>query len=371
MLAGSLGREGAGGPLRVQLGVDFARSWALRYLRGAALPALLLTALLCWGLSGVVALGLDQRGVYERLGAPVAVWRPGLHLGLPWPLARVRRVELGTVHELALGGDAVFGRDTTPAEAAPPVSADRLWDRPHPGEVTYLIASASEGRQGFQIVSTDLRILWRIGLGDADANRAVYGTVSPDTLLREAANRLLARFFAVRTLDSVLGERRETMAEALRSALAEDIAPLNSGIEILAVVVEAVHPPAGAAAAYHAVQAAAIAARTSVATEQGQASGAANRARQEAHGLTVGAQAAADERVLGARADAVRFAADHGAYAAGGRAFLLERYFADISAALAGASVTIVDDRLDAASAPVIDLRPFAAPSTPPPEEPN
>jgi hypothetical protein len=55
--------------IRAHLGLDFARSWALSYLTKAAMPAAIVTALFCWGLTGVKLLNADQRGVYERLGA--------------------------------------------------------------------------------------------------------------------------------------------------------------------------------------------------------------------------------------------------------------------------------------------------------------
>ena len=72
--------------LRTHFGLDFARSWALSFLTAAILPAVFGTALLCWTLSGLKLIDLEQRGVYERFGAPVAVLGPGLHLLLPWPL---------------------------------------------------------------------------------------------------------------------------------------------------------------------------------------------------------------------------------------------------------------------------------------------
>ena len=51
----------------------------------------------------------------------------------------------------------------------------------------------------------------------------------------------------------MLGERRESLAELLRSQVAQDFAVRNAGVEVIAVLIEAIHPPAGAAAAYHAV----------------------------------------------------------------------------------------------------------------------
>lgn len=358
MIAGSV-TGGMAAPLRSQLGIDMSRSWALGFLRRAAMPAFLLSALLCWGLTGLVAIEADRRGVYERFGAGVAVWGPGLHLGLPWPLGRVRLLQYGPINELALAG-RVDRAEIIPAEAPLPASADRLWDAAHPGEITYLIASETAGKQSFQAVSADIRVLWRIGLSDADARAAAYGTEDPEQVVRSAARRRLALFFAGRTLDNLLGERREAMAETLRKELSDDIAPIAPGIEIVTVVIEAVHPPAGAARAYHAVAAAAIDAQTSVALESGWAAGTFQAAATETHRLITQAEAAAADTTSAATAEATRFAADRKARAAGGQAFLFERYLDSLTRALPGNSVTLVDHRLDPSTVSVIDLRPLA-----------
>jgi regulator of protease activity HflC (stomatin/prohibitin superfamily) len=373
MLAGSLSRNGMSAPIRSTFGIDFSRSWALSYLRAAALPALLLTALLCWGLTGLTAINIDERGIYERLGAPVAVLRPGLRLVLPWPLGRVRRVEFGVVHEVLVGNTATLAAtaDTMTAEAAPTAAADRLWDQTHPGEATFLIASETAGRQGFQTINADIRVLTRVGLSDQDAFQAAYATNDPATLVREVATRRFSQYFAARTLDEVLGERRETMAATLRAAIATDLAPAASGMEIMAVVIEAVHPPAGAATAYHQVQAAKIEATATISGEQARARATRNQALQEATHVVNGARGDAAEAVRGARADLIRFNADRDAAAAGGKAFLLERYLGNLSIALAKAPLTIVDHRIAGADAPVIDLRPIAGAATAASEDPD
>ncbi len=383
---GTVATGGLSAPVRSHFGLDFSRSWALGFLRRAAMPALALTAALCWGLTGVSVLPLDRRGVYERLGEPVAVLGPGLHLGLPWPLGRVRPVELGTVHVASLGlaADAVAAAgasipaypgvaapasmasdmgmtaqapDPTDPEAPAPASADRLWDAPHPQEAEYLVASAGLGGQTFQAVSADLRVLYRVGGSDAQARAFLYGTADPDAMVTALAARLATRFFAARTLDAVLGATGGDAAARLAAALGEALARAGTGLEVVAVVVEAIHPPIGAAAAYHAVQAAEITAQTAVAAERGRAHGTASGAQEEAHRELDLSQGSAGEATAGARADAARFDADRGAAAAGGQAFLLERQFAVLGAAAARAPLTVVDHRLTGAQAPVIDLR--------------
>jgi regulator of protease activity HflC (stomatin/prohibitin superfamily) len=407
---GGLARAGLAAPLRANFGIDVSRSWALAYLRASALPALALTLLFCWGLTGLVAVNLDGRAVYERLGVPVAVLGPGLHLVLPWPLGRLRRTEYGAVHALPLGPGALHAADRAAAdgaaadgaaadgaaadgaaaEAPPPPSADRLWDQTHQNELAVLIASAAlaaqdtlsqgtapqaaglpntapppAGRQSFQTVSLDARVLWRIGLDDASVLRAVYNTADPQALVRSAAGRLIAHAFASRTLDGALGENREALGEQLRTALQQDLDARASGIELLGVVIESIHPPAGAADAYHRVQAAEIAAAASVANERGRAAATGFYALQEARALTDQSAAAAGERVAAAGGELTGFAADERAEQEGGPAFLLERYFAQLAAALARVRLIILDHRLAAPDAPVIDLRPYAGAAAP------
>ena len=248
-----------GSPIRQHFGIDFSRSWALAYVRTAALPIASVLLLLGWGLSGVVLVPLDRRAVYERLGAPVAVLHPGLHAILPWPFGFARPIEFGTVHDARLT-EPLGGLERIDAEAPPPPSADRLWNQSHAGELTFLIAGRSGGNTSFQTVSADLRVLYRIGLSDAGALRATYGAAEPEALVRAAAGRVAADFFADKPSMVVLGADREAMAARLRDQVQAALDPFDPGIELLAVVIEAIHPPAGAAGAYHGVQAATIAA---------------------------------------------------------------------------------------------------------------
>ena len=352
------GPRAPGTLIRTHLGVDFARSWAIGFIGRAILPAAALTALLSWGLSGLKLIDLDARGIYERLGAPVAVLGPGLHLLLPWPLGRLRPVELGSIHAIAIGSDAPpEAGDQIAAEAIPPPSADRLWETAHATEVNYLVASQSGAVESFQLVSTEILVLYRTGLTDADATAAVYGAADPEMVVRQAGARLATRFFGDRTLDAVMGDQPQTLSDTLRRDLAADVAAAHAGIEILAVVIEEIHPPAGAAAAYHRVQAAEIDANASISDEIGRATRMRGVAAQEAHQLRDAAEARAAEMLTEAQATAYQFGADRLAYQAAPAPFLLERSFADLGTALAQTPLTLIDYRLPAGQGPLLDLR--------------
>jgi hypothetical protein len=131
----------------------------------------------------------------------------------------------------------------------------------------------------------------------------------------------------------------------------------------VSVLIQEIHPPAGAAAAYHAVQAAQINASASVSNEIGRAKRTAGTAQQEAHQFVTAATAQAEETLRSAGAVAYQFNADRRAYADGGKSFLFERSNRNIVAALMQTPLTIVDHRLNSAQGPIIDLRTVTAPS--------
>jgi regulator of protease activity HflC (stomatin/prohibitin superfamily) len=358
--------------VRRQFGIDLSRSWALAFVRQALFPITACMVVVAWATTGFTALGLNERAVYERLGEPVAVLGPGLHVHLPWPLGIMRRVELGTVHEIpvvfaAAGDQASSGRgaatdQTLPdaaAEDQPPPSADRLWDASHPSEAGYLIASETQGKQSFQIVNIDLRIVYRTGESEAAARAAAYAVAEPEALIRAQAGELLVRYFARYTLLDVLGQSRETFSNAFRAELQQGLDKLSTGLEVIAVIVEAIHPPPGAANAYHYVQAAEILSRSEVSLRRADATRRLKSAQQTAMEDRNQALAGAAEAVGQARASSVLFQGDRTAYERDGRAFLLERWLDRLGASLAKSSFIAVDHRLRGVDAPTIDLRSF------------
>ncbi len=370
------------------LGIDLTRSWALGFIKRATAPSLLALVAFSWLLTGISALGLSERAVYESLGTPAGVLHPGLHVHLPWPLGVLRPVEFGTVHEIPV----VFAADDgTPAEGATatvappeypteptstdiegpaPRGADRLWDASHPAEASYLVASNSNGRQNFEVINIDLRVLYRIGLSDQAAQEVTYNVASPEAIIQAAAGRMLARYFARYTVLDVLGQSREAFIRGFQQELQSRLTGLSTGIEIMGIVVEAIHPPPAAATAYQDVQTAAIRSVVQIAEAKADAVQTINSAQGDATQMSNEAQAAAAERLDLAKTELALFDGDRQAYSAGGKAFLFERRLQHFDKALAGVPFTVLDHRIEKADAPVLDLRPasggsdtFAPPS--------
>ncbi|MBA5981244.1 protease modulator HflK [Pseudomonas sp. MD195_PC81_125] len=355
--------------LHNRFGIDLRQIWAFSYMRRAFLPVLALVAAVGWLLTGIHEIPLQGRGIYERFGKPVQVFGPGLHAGLPWPLGRVLSVENGVVHELATSvGDAPAPTLAEPAEGPAPMTANRLWDASHVNDKSQVIASSRGDQQSFQIVNMDVRFVYRIGLSDQDALAATYNNADVPTLIRSTASRILVHDFASRTLDGLLGADRVGLGDEIGRAVQGDLQKLDSGVEILATVVEAIHPPAGAANAYHGVQAAQIGAQALISRERGAAAEASNQAQLQASLARDQASASAREINAAAQAADLKFSAEQKAYASAGQAFVLEQYLSQLSLGLSKAKLLVLDHRLGGSSnAPTIDLRTFTLPADPTP----
>jgi regulator of protease activity HflC (stomatin/prohibitin superfamily) len=356
--------------LKERFGIDLRQSWAFAYMRSALLPVVAGLLGVAWLFSGLREIGIAERGIYERFGNPVEVWQSGLHPGLPWPLGRVIKVEKGVVHELATASvsDEPSQLQTEvillSVEESAPASANRLWDASHLAEKSQIIASeirTPDGiRQSFHIVNMDVRLMYRIGLSDEAALKAAYQNADLPALIRSTANRILVRYFASRTLEGVLGEARQQLALEIGAQLQADLDELNSGVEIMATVLEAIHPPAAAANAYHSVQAAQITASAIVARERGNAAQTVNVAQVRATIAQDQASATARETLAKAEVTERRFNAEQLAYQQGGKAFLWEEYYAQLVQGLSKIPFTLVDHRLDKTRA-TVDLRRFAS----------
>lgn len=348
--------------LQQRFGLDLRQNWAFGYMRRALPPVLGGVLAAGWLITGIREIAIDGRGIYERFGRPVAVLGPGLHAGLPWPFGRLRAVENGSIHAISTVPEDDETPDTSSAEGPAPDSADRLWDAAHERENGQVIAGLAGDRQSFQVINMDVRFIYRIGLSDAAALAATYRSADLPTLIRNTAGRVLVEDFASRTLDGVLSEKRDALARDVGRRVQAELDALDSGVEILATLIEQIHPPSGAANSYHGVQASLIRAEAAIARERGRAAEELNDARMQAAIATDKATAAAREAMAGAEAGQQRFTAERSAYQRAGPAFVLEQYLAQLGQGLKDARLLVLDHRIGSgAAAPTLDLRSYAS----------
>lgn len=365
-----LGAGGGGGTeLKERFGIDLSQSWALSFVRAASLPLVLALLVLGWLLSGVTTLSLQERGVYERLGTPVTVFSSGLHVHLPWPFGVVRRLDAGAVYELAVGlepgGEDAQVPKRLPADTLDTRTVDRLWSTKHAADALYLVPdhNTTSATRATQVLGSDVRVFYRIGLDDASAKAALYGLARPQDTVRTAARRQLARVFATRPLMAAIGEDRVQLGASVRSALQQDLDTSGSGLEVIAVTIDSIHPPVEAAAAYHGVQEATIIALREVADARRSATIVMSEKTIEGIVARANGEWLAATRVAEAKVDTTRFTAEAEAWRTAPKALALERWLEALGKGLPRSQLDIIDHRLHLPDGPVLDMRKFAAPT--------
>jgi regulator of protease activity HflC (stomatin/prohibitin superfamily) len=287
----------------------------------------------------------------------------------------VRTVEIGVVHQLPIEFLLPSGNGQAPveekevlvgAEDNPAPSADRLWDDAHPFEGSYLIASEENGQQSFQLSDVDMAVVYQTGLSDDAARASAYRVADPVELIQALSGQILVRYLSQNTLLDLLGRSRESFSSEFQASLQKELDHFATGLEVLAISIEAIHPPPQAASAYHGVQAAEIRAATHVAQSRGDAARSQKVAELEAKGYGNDAIAAAAELVGQAKTAGILFGGDRQAYAKNGTVFVLERWFDNLNKALEKSEYVVVDHRLNGQDIPTLDMRNLA---TLPPNE--
>lgn len=349
-------------------GIDVSKVQAFQLIGKIFVPVMTGIIVIGWLVSGLNQVPLDSRGVYERFGHPVAVLKPGLHVGLPWPFGKVVPVDYGAVHELKLS-DSEAAKETLPSKIVDPIEGPapqeswRLWDNSHSTDQAQLIASGIDGKQSFQIVNMDIRLMWRVGMQDTDAMKSLYQTEDIPTLLQRVARQVLAQYFAHQQLDDLLNEQRAAMSVELNRSIQQRLDRLDIGVELLYTRVESIHPPAGVANAYHAVQAAQIAANAGIMREKGYAATVTNDAQRKATVAINQAEASANELHSKANRSQLLYTAEFDAWKINPEAYINERRYQTYSKALSKTPLLIIDSQASGTNEPMLDLRQFSQPS--------
>jgi regulator of protease activity HflC (stomatin/prohibitin superfamily) len=351
--------------LKERFGIDLSQSWALSFVRRVSGPLIIVLLFVAWLLSGVTMLSLHERGVYERGGQPVAVLNSGMHVHLPWPFGIVRRMDAGRVYQVTLADNKLEEQIRIPANAINTSAFDRVWSKDHAADAVYVVPgqghSASETRAP-QVLGSDVRIYYRIGQRDEDALRALYRLADPELTIRTLARRELMRVFATRTLIAAIGENRASLAAVVKTAVQQALNHEQSGLEITAVTVDSIHPPANAAAAYHGVQEAEIISDAEVAEARRNSAVTLSEKKIEAITAERNAQWLAVQKVSEARIEQAKFIAEAKIWSLSSEVMALERWLQVLGKGLSRSQLSIIDHRLNLVDGPVLDLRRFATP---------
>ncbi len=309
-------------------GVDLRDTWALRFLRQALLPVAALMLLVAWLMTALVAVDSAEQALVERFGRPLdgEPLGPGLHLVLPWPADRVRRVATARVRTMPVGY----------VEAKAGASA--LWTKYHAAEEYNLLLG-----NGRDLVTVNADLHYQVG----DIRAYLYGSQNPDTALEVIAYEVLLDHTVGRSLDGVLSENLGALAESVAATIQRRADQRRLGMHIVAFTLRGLHPPVRVATEYQAVVSAQVDKGTYIIEAQAYREEAIPRAQAEAVRIENRARAEKATRLAEAKGEAIAFGTLESSYRASPDLYRFRRRMETLEQSLQDLPLWVVDRRIE------------------------
>ena len=201
------------------------------YIITLALPVIGVVAV--YLLTTLFTVGVREQAVVERFGKPVTINMPigpGLHLKLPWPVDRIRKIQTVRIKELNIGN--ISDRQTQAL----------IWTRMHGTEEAFL---SGDNNFFYPYIVLHYRV--------KDIFQYLYKNTEPERLLNEVGHQVATSLFARETFYDIATARRKLLEQNMRVRLQVSLDEFKSGIEILAVNFKDIHPPMSVADAFEGV----------------------------------------------------------------------------------------------------------------------
>jgi HflK protein len=155
-------------------------------------------------------------GIVQRFGRVVAHdLEPGLHLHWPAPIGRGTSVDVEHVRQMSVGESVIFGGGAGPITESYYVTADE------------------------NLIDVRAVVQYRVN----DAVRFALGLESVEPLLESLAREELVRIAAATPIDTLYTTARGATEESFRRVLADRVAALDLGVQILDARLLDVHAP--------------------------------------------------------------------------------------------------------------------------------
>lgn len=215
--------------LEQNTGITMRSLWSLRLMKKILPGAILAVALLMWLSTCFVQIEAQQQGALFRFGKlHDKALKPGFHMTLPWPFDRVDIYDTNSIRRVAIGYISTGDQDN-------------IWTETHGGEEYLLLLG-----DGNEMVSINLQVEFKID----DLLDYISSSASPESMLQAQAYEIITARTIATDLDTLLAADREAFSETFRQELTDRIAPYGTGLEVVNVVLESIHPPVDIADVY-------------------------------------------------------------------------------------------------------------------------
>jgi regulator of protease activity HflC (stomatin/prohibitin superfamily) len=312
--------------LEENTGITLRSLWSIKYIRDITPAVVFLIAVLLWLSTCIIQVETNQQAAVYRIGnLQEKILKPGLHLTLPYPFDKVEIYDTETVNKTTIGYKATD-------------NSDNIWTEGHQGEEYKLLLGG-----GDEVVSINLRLEYKI----SDLKQYLTTATSPESMMQALAYELVTDQTIATDLSSLMSADRDAFSENFQKELAKMMEEKNLGLEVVAVILESIHPPVEIAWVYQELISAGINAEKYLVNAQDVAAVTIAQA-ETTHDTTVGgAQVSYEEKVAAAKASVTEFMASVEAYNASSDAYKYQKYLAAVRKAYGNANLVILGEGVD------------------------
>ncbi len=210
-------------------GITLRSLWSLKFIRKTVPIAFFSALALLWLSSGFVYVESYQEGAVYRLGVlQEETLEPGLHWTLPYPIEKTTVYDTDTIKKVTIGYRSAENEDN-------------LWTEAH-GDTEYKLLLGS----GNELVSINLRIEYRVN----NLYQFLKHASEPERILEAKAYEIATDRTMSQDLTTLLTIDRAVFAESFKADLDAAVAASNTGLEVVNVIMESIHPPVEVASVY-------------------------------------------------------------------------------------------------------------------------
>jgi membrane protease subunit HflK len=207
-------------------GPDFGEfNEKFKQIKGIQLPwgkIILLLVLVLWALTGVYIVDPDEVGVVQRFGAFDRITEPGPHYHLPYPIEKVHTPKVTRIRRIEIGFR------TLSKKTAFATNQYRLI----PEESLMLTGDEN-------IVDVQFIVQYQI----KDPKDYLFNIAQPEKTVKDAAEAAMREVIGYNKIDSALTTGKLAIQNETKRLLQEILDRYHSGIKVVAVQLQDVHPP--------------------------------------------------------------------------------------------------------------------------------
>ncbi len=180
---------------------------------------IILTLVLVWILSGVYIVAPDEQGVVKSFGKFTRTLEPGLHYHLPYPIESVRKPKVTEIQRFEFGFRTV---SSGPTPQYKPMADEAL------------ILTGDEN-----IIDVWFIVQSRI----KDATNYLFNVADPFKTIRDAAEASMRAVIGENQINTAMTAGRVNIQNDAQKALQKILDSYESGLQVIAVQLQAVQPP--------------------------------------------------------------------------------------------------------------------------------